>query len=77
MVLTGMGSDGLDGSLAVKKRGGGIIIQNRETCTVFGMPGAVYSAGAYDLIADIPVLAKKIMSLNICSSLNLEGTQVA
>ncbi len=52
LVLTGMGNDGRDGAIAIKRAGGAVIIQNKESCAVFGMPGAVFSAGAYDKIAD-------------------------
>ena len=50
IVLTGMGYDGRDGALQIKKSGGIVAIQNEQTCTVFGMPGAVKSVGAYDRI---------------------------
>lgn len=49
LVLTGMGADGRDGSRRVKDLGGSIVIQSQGTCVVFGMPGAVKSAQAYDL----------------------------
>lgn len=48
IVLTGMGSDGKLGAEEIKKVGGAICIQSKESCVVFGMPGAVYSSGAYD-----------------------------
>lgn len=51
-VLTGMGNDGKDGAVAIKQVGGAVVIQSKESCAVFGMPGAVFSAGAYDKIAD-------------------------
>lgn len=50
LVLTGMGADGRDGAAAVKQRGGAVIIQNKESCVVFGMPGAVFDLGAFDRI---------------------------
>lgn len=56
IVLTGMGEDGLDGSRAVKDAGGGIMIQNRASCVVFGMPGAVFSAGAFDEQGDLEAI---------------------
>jgi two-component system chemotaxis response regulator CheB len=52
LVLTGMGADGKDGAIQVKNRGGGVVIQSEDSCVVFGMPGAVYLAGAYDKIAN-------------------------
>ena len=53
VVLTGMGADGMVGSVAIKERDGGVIIQDQQSCVVFGMPGAVMSSGAYDCVADL------------------------
>jgi two-component system chemotaxis response regulator CheB len=50
IVLTGMGADGKVGSEWIKETGGAVLIQSEETCVVFGMPGAVKSAGAYDQV---------------------------
>lgn len=50
-VLTGMGEDGKDGAVAVKKSSGAVVIQNEGSCVVYGMPKAVFSSGAYDKIA--------------------------
>ncbi|QDT06942.1 Chemotaxis response regulator protein-glutamate methylesterase [Rubripirellula lacrimiformis] len=44
-ILTGMGSDGLQGCRDVAKAGGHIIAQDRETSVVWGMPAAVTNAG--------------------------------
>lgn len=57
MILTGMGSDGKKGCIAVKERGGAVMIQDKESCVVFGMPGAVHAIGAYDLMGDTSALA--------------------
>ena len=53
MVLTGMGEDGLVGAIHIKERGGAIMIQNQESCAVWGMPAAVYHAEAYDAIGNL------------------------
>jgi two-component system chemotaxis response regulator CheB len=45
VVLSGMGRDGLAGSVSLVERGGAIFVQNRETCAVWGMPRAVAEAG--------------------------------
>lgn len=58
IVLTGMGEDGLAGSKAVKSASGGILIQNQESCVVFGMPGAVHAAGAFDAQGDLEAIQK-------------------
>ena len=44
-VLTGMGEDGLEGAKKVKDAGGQILVQERESCAVWGMPKAVSEAG--------------------------------
>jgi two-component system chemotaxis response regulator CheB len=45
VILTGMGSDGLDGSQCVVDAGGMVIAQDEESCVVWGMPRAVSEAG--------------------------------
>ena len=53
VVLTGMGKDGLDGARAVRARGGRILVEAEETCTVYGMPRAIAEAGLADAILPI------------------------
>lgn len=53
VVLTGMGEDGRLGCLRIKKQGGGVLIQDRESSVVFGMPGAVFSEGAFDYMGNL------------------------
>lgn len=53
MVLTGMGEDGLNGSRSIKENGGAIMIQNKESCIIWGMPAAVEQDGCYDQIGDL------------------------
>ena len=50
IILTGMGADGRIGCEHVRSAGGPVVIQSKETCAVFGMPGAVFAANAYDAI---------------------------
>ena len=57
VVLTGMGHDGRDGARSIKDAGGAVLIQNRESCVVYGMPGAVEEAGAFDRIQSIEEIA--------------------
>jgi two-component system chemotaxis response regulator CheB len=60
VVLTGMGRDGLQGSGALKQRGGRIVAQDADGCTVFGMPKAVIEAGLADRVVKLPRLASVI-----------------
>jgi len=46
ILLTGMGRDGADGLRAILRAGGLTIAQDKETCTVYGMPAAAVEAGA-------------------------------
>jgi two-component system chemotaxis response regulator CheB len=50
IVLTGMGADGKVGAESIKNAGGCVLIQSKSSCVVFGMPGAVMEARAYDRI---------------------------
>jgi len=45
IILTGMGSDGKDGSRMLKAKGSTIWAQDEESCVVYGMPQAVNNAG--------------------------------
>jgi two-component system chemotaxis response regulator CheB len=60
IVLTGMGADGKVGAEHIKRAGGPVLIQNRESCVVFGMPGAVFDSGAYDRIISPDELAGEL-----------------
>jgi two-component system chemotaxis response regulator CheB len=58
-VLTGMGEDGCDGAKRVKDSNGFVLIQNKESCTVFGMPGAVFESGSFDTMGDLDFIAEQ------------------
>jgi two-component system chemotaxis response regulator CheB len=49
IILTGMGSDGAKGLLAMKKAGAYTIGQDKQTCVVYGMPAVAYNIGAVDI----------------------------
>lgn len=64
VVLTGMGEDGCKGSRAIRARGGRVIVQDEETCVVWGMPGAVAREGLAHAILPVDRIAAAI--LRIC-----------
>ena len=45
LIFSGMGRDGLAGARRVADAGGTILVQDRATSAVWGMPGAVAQAG--------------------------------
>lgn len=56
IVLTGMGEDGSVGAKEIRTKGGRILIQNKESCVVFGMPGAIFERDDYDEIANLETI---------------------
>jgi two-component system chemotaxis response regulator CheB len=60
VVLTGMGSDGAQGARAIVDAGGAVIVQDVESSVVWGMPGAVVSAGAADAILPLSQIGSAI-----------------
>lgn len=62
-VLTGMGEDGMLGCRAIKEAGGGVMIQDKPSCVVFGMPGAVFQCGAYDELGDLSKINSLIIKM--------------
>jgi two-component system, chemotaxis family, protein-glutamate methylesterase/glutaminase len=53
IVLTGMGRDGLLGCELVRRHGGTVLVQDRETSVVWGMPRHVAEAGLAH--AEVPI----------------------
>lgn len=60
VVLTGMGSDGLEGCRAVHLAGGKVLVQDRQSSAVWGMPGVVAEAGIADAVLPLDAIAGEI-----------------
>ena len=63
VVLTGMGKDGRDGGQTIVNAGGTIIAQDEESSIVWGMPGAVATAGVCSAVLPLTSIAPKISRL--------------
>jgi two-component system chemotaxis response regulator CheB len=65
VILTGMGHDGRSGSEAVVGAGGSVVAQDEATSVVWGMPGAVATAGLCSAVLPLrqigPLLCKLAM----------------
>jgi two-component system chemotaxis response regulator CheB len=63
VVMTGMGSDGKEGSAWIKAKGGKIICESEETCVVYGMPRSVVEAGLCDIQLPLYDIANKLTEI--------------
>jgi two-component system chemotaxis response regulator CheB len=61
-VLTGMGSDGAKGAARIVEAGGSVIVQDAATSVVWGMPGAVVSAGLAAEVLPLSDMARAIQA---------------
>mgnify|MGYP006278813333 CR=1 FL=1 len=62
VVLTGMGKDGRDGALAIRKAGGAVIAEDKSTCVVWGMPRSVVEADGADFVVPLPAIPDQIIT---------------
>jgi two-component system chemotaxis response regulator CheB len=60
LVLTGMGSDGLDGARAIHDRGGVVLAQDEATSAVWGMPGRVAESGIAAAVLALDAMAREV-----------------
>jgi len=60
LILTGMGADGAEGARLLKREGATIWAQSKESCTIYGMPAAIVSAGLADEVLDINDLGRAL-----------------
>jgi two-component system chemotaxis response regulator CheB len=61
VLLTGMGADGADGLLAMKRAGASTIAQDESSCVVFGMPKEAIDRGAVDVVLPLSKIAAGIL----------------
>lgn len=63
VILTGMGADGSQGLLAMRKAGARTLGQNEATCVVYGMPKVACQIGAVEKQAPLHAIAAEIAAL--------------
>jgi len=63
VLLTGMGSDGAQGLLALKNRGSYTLAQDEESCIVYGMPRAALALNAVTEMSDPAGIGKRLNEL--------------
>jgi|Deesub1362B_J571_1020462.scaffolds.fasta_scaffold00011_40 two-component system chemotaxis response regulator CheB len=61
VILTGMGSDGVEGLKRIKEKGGITIAQDEKTSVIFGMPKVAIERGVVDKVVSIDEMAKEIL----------------
>jgi two-component system chemotaxis response regulator CheB len=84
VVMTGMGTDGALGAQQIRDAGGDVIVQDRASAVVWGMPGRVHTLGFSDGAYPLDRLAAEItrrvhhsrgrvvpLEVGSCSSLEL------
>lgn len=61
LILTGMGKDGLDGTRALRAKGAYVMAEAKETCVIYGMPGAVIDAELADEVLPLYSIAASLV----------------
>ncbi len=62
VLLTGMGNDGAQGLLRMRKAGSHTIAQDEASCVVFGMPREAIGLGAAESVVALPEIARAMLA---------------
>lgn len=63
VVLTGMGRDGAEGGRAIRTAGGRLIVQDRESAAIYGMPHAARELAGADRVVSLSEMGANITEL--------------
>jgi len=61
VVLTGMGSDGTRGARVIRDAGGEVIVQDKASSVVWGMPGSVVAASLADRVCPLANIVPEVI----------------
>jgi two-component system chemotaxis response regulator CheB len=75
VLLTGMGADGASGLLAMRQNGARTLVQDEESCVVFGMPKEAIARGAAETIVPLDQMGDTIISRLLAARPAEEGAQ--
>jgi two-component system chemotaxis response regulator CheB len=71
VILTGMGRDGAEGLLAMRRAGAATLGQDEATSLIYGMPKAAFEIGAVERQLPLPRIGAEILNL---TQIRQEGT---
>jgi len=63
VVLTGMGADGAEGLLEIRRKGGRTLVQDRSSSSIFGMPQAAIDLAAAERVLPLTEIAPELSRL--------------
>ncbi|MDH3719176.1 MAG: chemotaxis-specific protein-glutamate methyltransferase CheB [Planctomycetota bacterium] len=63
VLLTGMGRDGADGLQEIARAGGSTLVQDQQSCVVFGMPKRAIELGAAQHVLPLEKISLKLKQL--------------
>lgn len=63
VILTGMGSDGVEGMIEIKKFNGLTLAESEETCAVFGMAKEAINAGVVDEVLPLYKIGARLLEI--------------
>jgi two-component system, chemotaxis family, protein-glutamate methylesterase/glutaminase len=62
MILTGMGKDGAEGLLRMKRAGAHTLAQDEASCVVYGMPREAVLLGAVDEVSPLNEICRRVLA---------------
>ncbi|SDC00541.1 response regulator receiver modulated CheB methylesterase [Variovorax sp. CF079] len=62
MILTGMGKDGAEGLLRMKRAGAHTLAQDEASCVVYGMPREAVALGAVDEVSPLNEISRRVLA---------------